>query len=198
MKHRDVTERFLDKVSPEPNSGCWLWTASTFKNTGYGQFYIGPEWGYAKGMTTAHRASWHLFKGEIPDGLHIDHLCNVRCCVNPDHLEPVTHEENTRRALLGKELVEHCHRGHEYNEFNTYRNSRGHRECRVCRAFYRKRRQLSLRSRTKGRKLTAEDAREIKQLYRSGLSQSKIAMRYGVGQTMISRIVIGHAWKHVI
>lgn len=78
--------------------------------------------GYCHGLTfggrkwNAHRLSYTLFKGEIPDGLHVDHLCGVRNCVNPDHLEAVSPRENNIRA---KALVTHCPSGHEYSEENT-------------------------------------------------------------------------------
>lgn len=85
---------FLSKVSPEPNSGCWLWTGCT-EEKGYAVLYK-DNW---KGHRPAHRFSYETFVGPIPKGLHIDHLCNIKCCVNPAHLEPVTAQENNRRAV---------------------------------------------------------------------------------------------------
>ena len=52
----------------------------------------------------AHRASYELAKGPIPDGMHLDHLCRVTCCINPDHLEPVTNRENARRGQAGDHM----------------------------------------------------------------------------------------------
>ena len=72
--------RFMAKVIPEPNSGCWLWSGSTYRN-GYGVM-LGGE---SKHIST-HRFSWAHFKGDIPDGAHVLHKCDVRCCVNPEHL----------------------------------------------------------------------------------------------------------------
>ena len=90
---RDPRIRFIEKIAKHPN-GCWLWTGSVTKS-GYGRF--GLE---AGSVTWAHRAAWRLFRGEIPVDQELDHLCRVRRCVNPEHLEPVSHQENSRRAHL--------------------------------------------------------------------------------------------------
>lgn len=82
-------ERVFESV--EPTGFCWLWTGG-LNNCGYGQVTF-------KGRThSAHRAVWYLLIGPIAKGLQLDHLCHVRNCVNPDHLEPVTKSENMRRA----------------------------------------------------------------------------------------------------
>lgn len=71
--------------------GCWIWSGAVHK-TGYGQI----KWNGKS--TVAHRVVYTLTKGEIPKGLVIDHLCSVKLCVNPDHLEAVTSKTNTQRA----------------------------------------------------------------------------------------------------
>ncbi len=72
----------------EPNSGCWLWAGFIHPKNGYGSYRM-------NGRTCgAHRASYELHVGPIPDGYDLDHLCRVRSCVNPSHLEPVTRREN--------------------------------------------------------------------------------------------------------
>lgn len=86
----DYIEAFESHIHYEPNSGCWLWSGAD-NGVGYGKF---------RGRY-AHRISWEMHKGPIPDGMHIDHLCRVRCCVNPEHLEPVTNRENARRGNTG-------------------------------------------------------------------------------------------------
>ncbi|MGZ6854085.1 MAG: HNH endonuclease [Mycobacteriaceae bacterium] len=76
--------------------------------------------------------------GPIPRGLELDHLCRNRRCVNPDHLEPVSHRENCHRAELGVAAADimrsrtHCPRGHKYDQSNTYRTPKGYRVCRTC------------------------------------------------------------------
>jgi len=121
-----LQDRFMQKVFPEPMSGCWLWVG-VLTYHGYGQCKHDGR------SQTAHRVAWELFKGPIPKGLEIDHLCRVRCCVNPDHLEPVTHAENIRRGSGGSHMRNrtHCPHGHPYNEENTLRYN-GQRICRTC------------------------------------------------------------------
>lgn len=129
---RPPLDRFIEKVDQEgpvpeyaPELGpCWLWTGALSRR-GYGIFM------FFKGKTNqAHIWSYQHFIGPIPDGLHLDHLCRVRRCVNPKHLDPVTNAENHRRA---SEAVTHCKYGHEYTPENTYRRpGRSSRECRVC------------------------------------------------------------------
>ena len=125
-------EKFWRNVSPEPNTGCWLW-AGEVQPEGYGRFTM------RHGHVSAHRFAWELFHGPIPEGFHIDHLCRVPSCVNPDHLGPVTCKTNLRRgigfaAINGDKT--HCIRGHEFTEENTYL-WRGHRHCKQCRQINR-------------------------------------------------------------
>lgn len=106
---------------------CWLWTAGK-TGQGYGAFRAGLA------LARAHRFVYELLVGPIPDGLELDHLCRVHSCVNPDHLELVTHRVNTLRGLAPTALnakKTHCPQGHPYGEENT-RWWRGHRICRAC------------------------------------------------------------------
>jgi hypothetical protein len=109
-------------------SGCWLWTGAIASN-GYGWLH----------KSSAHRLVYEAVTGlSVPKGLDIDHLCRVRRCVNPAHLEPVTRSENLRRGL-GAQLLRdrfkaqtHCRHGHEFTPENTYITTKGFRSCREC------------------------------------------------------------------
>lgn len=85
-----LQERFNQKYEIDPKTGCWLWT-KTVTNGGYGIIGVG---GLRGSMRPAHRVSWCLFHGDIPDGLHVLHRCDVPSCVNPDHLFLGTHQDN--------------------------------------------------------------------------------------------------------
>lgn len=117
-----LLERFEHFTMPEPNTGCWLWNGE-ITLWGYGHL------SYAGRKLRAHRVSYELFKGPIPVGLEIDHLCRVRCCVNPDHLEAVTRSANMRRSpLIMRRGRTHCKNGHPYDGWH----SDGYRICRTC------------------------------------------------------------------
>lgn len=121
-------ERFEAKYIPVPESGCWLWMGAGNGN-GYGQFW------HQGRMRPAHRIAYEYCVGIVPSGLFIDHLCRVRCCVNPDHMEAVTNKENVLRGdglTARHKRKTHCPYGHPYDEKNTYCYSSGKRECRVC------------------------------------------------------------------
>lgn len=92
-----LADRFWAKV--EKSDSCWLWTGALFPSNGYGALHLDGA------AVPAHRVSYELNVGPIPDGLTIDHLCRVRACVRPDHLEPVTQAENLRRARPYRQAV---------------------------------------------------------------------------------------------
>ena len=80
VRHRDMTveQRFAMQWMPEPNSGCWLW-CGTMSNVGYGKLYA-----FGQTKASAHRVSYQLHVGAIPDGMMVLHHCDVRLCVNPE------------------------------------------------------------------------------------------------------------------
>ena len=96
-----LIDRFMAFVIPEPNTGCWLWVGGG-NGKGYGKFR--PE-SSGRNMR-AHRFAYEHFVGKIPAGMQLDHLCRVRCCVNPQHLEPVTCRENIIRGHAARAASE--------------------------------------------------------------------------------------------
>jgi hypothetical protein len=111
--------------------GCWIWTGPV-NVYGYGRFRVRDGRGLSE---IAHRAVWQLIVGPIPNDLSLDHLCRVKRCVNPDHLEPVTHAENCRRGHSPGARARRdnrCKWGHEFTPENTLTDTRGHRICRTC------------------------------------------------------------------
>lgn len=123
-RHRPPLERFWPKVNKTDT--CWIWTASKTRN-GYGQFYDDHR------LHAAHRWLYEQMVALVPQHLDLDHLCRIRACVNPGHLEPVTRKENARRGLTGVMLT-HCKYGHPRIPETLYTNpTTGLRDCRVCR-----------------------------------------------------------------
>ena len=124
-------ERFHEKIENIPESGCWLWVGATTIR-GYGRFRVGEK------FILPHRWAYEFFKGPIPKGLELDHLCRVTGCCNPDHLEPVTHKENCTRGIAGEvngrrqREKSHCPKGHPYSGENVRLTKNGWRRCRAC------------------------------------------------------------------
>jgi len=118
---RPEEERFWPKV--DKTDDCWLWTAAI--QNGYGVFMLS-----SRKQIKAHRWSYQQMVGPIPDGLTLDHLCRVRHCVNPAHLEPVTMGENNRRSTGFRPHKTECPQGHSYAEHG--RDQNGYPVCRIC------------------------------------------------------------------
>ena len=148
-----IEDRFWSKV--DKSGECWLWTGASHGKDGYGAFKSPP------GMSRlAHRVAWQLTHGSPPpEGLVLDHLCRVRRCVNPAHLEPIENLANLKRGNW-KGYWTHCINGHEFTPENTYVNPRGTRECRICRREIDKRRRPRKGPRThcmRGHEFTPEN-----------------------------------------
>lgn len=118
MKYqRDALIRFWGNILCDQATHCWEWQGN--KRKGYGRFWNGSR------LVPAHRVSYELLVGPLPESLVPDHLCRNPGCVNPSHLEPVTRSENQQRGLQGKLYVE-CKRGHQISTTN------GRRKCLIC------------------------------------------------------------------
>lgn len=118
--------RFNVKYDVQPG-GCWLWTGAIGK-TGYAVFRYNGK------AANAHRVSYTHHVGPVPEGLDLDHLCRVRHCVNPAHLEPVTRRVNLSRGIRPgryQAAKTHCPKGHPYDAANTSMDG-GSRRCLTC------------------------------------------------------------------
>lgn len=132
---RTPLQRFAAKVKlPDSPNGCWLWRDHRNKD-GYGQIKVGRK------MVRSHRFAFLTFVGPVPPGLELDHLCRNPGCVNPAHLEPVTHRENTLRGVCPaakNHRATTCRNGHPLSDHNLSlepgRGGRQRRRCRACRS----------------------------------------------------------------
>lgn len=121
-------------------NGCWEWQLGKSAD-GYGQTFTWD--GTSSSTVRAHRLAYETFIGPIPKELVLDHLCRNKICINPDHLEPVTVKENTRRGKVGI-LKTHCSKGHKYTKENVvFRADK--RSCRRCSVIRQKRARLMKR-----------------------------------------------------
>jgi hypothetical protein len=174
-----LSNQFWSKCAVDEATGCWIWNGrrERYGRTGRAGF--------------AHRVAYVALIGDVPAGLELDHLCRNRYCVNPVHLEPVSHYENIMRgdapaARCARKT--HCDRGHEFTADNTYicqrRSGRLYRRCGACRAAGKSRRN----------KLTLDSARAIRERVKRGEMQSDLAREFGVSGALISLVVSGRSW----
>lgn len=122
-----IEERFWRYIERDAKTGCWLWTGAL--SLGYGQISDPVAPGKSKPVR-AYALSYRMHKGDVPAGLELDHLCRNRRCCNPDHLEPVTHQENMRRSpIVGRHPnpPTTCKNGHPFSAHNGK-----HRICHTC------------------------------------------------------------------
>jgi hypothetical protein len=119
-----IESEFLKRVTK--TEGCWFWKGKSVRGNGYGNF----------GQLAAHRVSYMLFVGPIPDGYDIHHRCRVRMCVNPQHLEALPHHKHIAGITAENAKKTECIHGHPFDAQNTYirvRDGRATRQCRRCR-----------------------------------------------------------------
>jgi hypothetical protein len=173
---------------------CWVWQGGQ-TDRGYGGCWDGER------NTRFHVFTYVYLRGPVPDGLELDHLCRVRLCGNPDHLEAVTHQENIRRGQTGivNRSKTHCKYGHEFTPENTRPTAKG-RACRQCsRDWY----NTNLKSTNPdlkywGRKLSVDQIHEFWQLRQSGWKLQRLADHFGVGKSTAHRILIGKNYVGVM
>ena len=128
----NLPDRIEAKIERIPFSGCWIWTGATLR--GYGRISLKGE------NRIAHRVIYEFLRGPIPLP-ELDHLCRVRCCVNPDHLEPVTKRENRMRGFgvfATNARAAKCRNGHDYDLIVSHPSEPPHRRCSICIAQWRK------------------------------------------------------------
>ncbi|CAE6713637.1 hypothetical protein R75461_01178 [Paraburkholderia nemoris] len=124
-----LDELIESRVERIPECGCWIWIGALFENSGYARVKRDGK------DQVAHRAIYEEIAGPVEPELELDHLCRVRCCVNPSHVEPVTGRVN---VLRGETIVRenwrktHCHKGHPLFGENLFVRRDGRRRCRTC------------------------------------------------------------------
>lgn len=127
--HKKLCSSYLEEDRGHATP-CWIWQ-NPLDQYGYGRVMVwqdGRSW-----CRRAHRLAYALWVGPIPEGRELHHRCEVRACLNPDHLQPVTRREHVR--LDGRGTPTHCKHGHEFTPENTHIRKNGSRLCRKCAAI---------------------------------------------------------------
>jgi len=129
----DAVPEWVRKHILVNENGCWIWQR-WIDIGGYGRLYLGASKNWYQREIKVHRFIYELFNGPVPKGLEIDHLCRVRACCNPHHLEAVTHSTNLLRGVNRNREKTHCPKGHPLSGNNVYiQKGTGTRSCKICR-----------------------------------------------------------------
>lgn len=194
MMNQGDMRRFWGKV--QKSEFCWRWSGATSTN-GYGRYLLSGK------VRQAHRVAYEMEHGPIPKGYEIDHLCRVKRCVRPKHLEAVSHRENCLRGIGPTALnamATSCVRGHPLVGPNVRQTRRG-RRCKACHRLQGRKSGPYLRRPLFGEanpaaKLSAEKVCEIRIIGRS-LSQTEVASRFGISRANVSLILARKSWTQV-
>lgn len=203
MQNKDLI-RFKNKIKID-EKGCWIWQAQILP-VGYGAFWLSSH----KRSITAHRASWILHHGEIPDGLWVLHKCDVYSCANPDHLFLGTHKDNMddmrrkgRQPKQIKKIPDH----EEIKVLNLYLSGVGQRKiaklynvsqrC-IQRVLWERTKKSSLKGEENGNsKLTRLHIKCIRWMRENGNTQAYLAKLFGIHITTVQRILYRESWKSI-
>lgn len=168
---------------PEPNTGCLIWMHA-LGGKGYGRFFFNGK------IKLAHRMSYELFKGEIPDGLMVRHICHNPVCFNPDHLLIGTAKDNSQDMVRAGRHPKPC-LGVSKTEEHKRKISN------AVKSFNVKQKETGT-TRFKKRKITLEDANNIRKMFANGVTAKELSNQYGYSSTTeIYRIVKGERWNNV-
>lgn len=130
----DVLARIKARCIIQAN-GCWIWQGAA-TSLGYGQITVGVRKDGTRRTVYVHKAAWEAIHGPVPKGRELDHFrCDTPACANPEHVRPVTHQENILRAdgpTSTNKAKTHCIHDHPFDEANTYVRRDGSRYCRAC------------------------------------------------------------------
>jgi hypothetical protein len=195
MNISDLPDRLKNRISVDSESGCWLWTGR-LNSDGYGMTSLNNK------NIGAHRAVMLLLSGKV--GAELDHLCRVRRCVNPGHLENVSHQKNVLRGegIAAKYARRtHCKHGHAFTLENM-RKKGNVRICLTCKKEKDEKSYVKINGPRTGKsgafngrsKISESDVLSIRSDRRS---QSIIAFEYGITQTTVSGIKLHKLWAHI-
>lgn len=198
---KQLEKRFWAKVTKGSRNGCWLWRGSLDRD-GYGSIRLGL--GRIFHETRAHRIAWRLIKGQIPGSLCVLHSCDVRNCVNPEHLFLGTNADNNRDMILKGRNARGDKSGARLHPETLARGDRNgsrlypERLIRGDRHWARLHPEKIPRGEKNGAaKLTAVEVLKIRSLCKKGMTQGCAARKFGVSKQLISVIIRREAWIHI-